>query len=85
AFIVHYLVMGIAGILVSIAMLRGTIFSRATGIAGVAQGAMMLVPVTFGMIGLIFAVGSLIPFIVWFILVARRLARMAIEVAEPVG
>lgn len=85
AFIVHYLVMGIAGILVSAAMLRGAVFSRATGIAGVAQGAMMLVPVTFGTIGLIFAVGSLVPFIIWFILVARRLGRMATEVTQPVG
>ncbi|MHB1017575.1 MAG: hypothetical protein ACYC2X_06790 [Coriobacteriia bacterium] len=85
AFIIHYLVMGIAGILVSVAMLRGVIFSRATGIAGVAQGSMMLVPVTFGMIGLIFAVGSLVPFIVWFILVARRLGRLATEVAQPAG
>ncbi|MBN2841269.1 MAG: DUF4386 family protein [Coriobacteriia bacterium] len=83
AFIVHYIVMGVAGILVSIAMLRGQVFSRATGIAGVAQGAMMLVPVTFGMIGLVFAVGSLVPFIVWFILVARRLGRMATEVERP--
>ena len=79
AFIVHYLVMGVAGILVSLAMLRGTTFSRATGVAGVLQGAMMLVPVTFGMLGLIFAVGSLIPFIVWFVLVAIRLSRIATE------
>lgn len=77
AFIVHYIVMGVAGILVSTAMLRGQVFSRATGIAGVLQGAMMLVPVTFGTVGLIFAVGSLIPFIVWFVLVARRLSTLA--------
>lgn len=85
AFIVHYLVMGIAGILVSVAMLRGAVFSRATGIAGVAQGVLMLVPVTFGAIGLVFAVGSLVPFIVWFVLVARRLGRLATEVVQPVG
>lgn len=79
AFITHYVVMGIAGILVSVAMIRGPIFSRATGIAGVLQGAMMLVPVTFGTIGLVFAVGSLVPFIVWFALLAPRLWRMAGE------
>jgi hypothetical protein len=77
AFIVHYVVMGVAGILVSAAMLRGSVFSRTTGIAGVLQGAMMLVPVTFGTVGLIFAVGSLVPFIVWFVLVARRLGALA--------
>ena len=82
AFLVHYVVMGIAGMLVASAMLRGGVFSRATGIAGLLQGAMMLVPVTFGMVGLIFALGSLVPFIVWFILVGKRLWRLA---AEPAG
>ncbi len=77
AFIVHYVVMGVAGILVSAAMLGGTEFSRATAIAGMLQGAMMLVPVTFGTIGLVFALGSLVPFIVWFMLVGLRLNRLA--------
>lgn len=84
AFIVHYVVMGVAGILVSAAMLGGTEFSRATAIAGILQGAMMLVPVTFGTIGLVFALGSLIPFIVWFILVGVRLGRMATSVSDSI-
>lgn len=84
AFIVHYVVMGVAGILVSAAMLGETEFSRATAIAGILQGAMMLVPVTFGTIGLVFALGSLIPFIVWFILVGVRLGRMATSVSDPI-
>jgi hypothetical protein len=77
AFLVHYVVMGVAGILVSVAMLRSGIFSRATAVAGIAQGTMMLVPVTFGTIGLVFALGSLVPFIVWFVLVGRTLLRLA--------
>jgi hypothetical protein len=77
AFLVHYIIMGIAGILVSYVMFRGHVFSRATAIAGMAQGAMMLVPVTFGMMGLLFALGSLVPFIVWFVLVGLRLSQMA--------
>jgi hypothetical protein len=84
AFIVHYVVMGVAGILVSAAMLGGTEFSRTTAIAGILQGAMMLVPVTFGTIGLVFAIGSLIPFIVWFVLVGMRLGRMAAAAAAPI-
>lgn len=80
AFIVHYIVMGVAGILVSIAMLGGTEFSRATAIAGILQGAMMLVPVTLGTIGLVFALGSLIPFVVWFVLVGIRLGRLASQI-----
>lgn len=77
AFIVHYVVMGVAGILVSTAMLGGDESSRPTAIAGIAQGAMMLVPVTLGTVGLVFAVASLVPFIVWFVLVGRRLNSLA--------
>lgn len=83
AFLVHYIIMGIAGMLVSYVMFRGDVFSRATAIAGMMQGAMMLVPVTFGMIGLLFALGSLIPFMVWFVLVGLRLLRMASNGDEP--
>ncbi|MGB4441755.1 MAG: hypothetical protein WBJ62_05970 [Coriobacteriia bacterium] len=81
-FLVHYLVMGVAGILVGLAMLRSDVFSRGTAIAGILQGAMMLVPVTFGTVGLLFALGSLIPFIVWFVLVGKRLLRLAGESAS---
>jgi hypothetical protein len=79
AFLVHYIVMGIAGMLVSLVMLRGEVFSRPTAVAGLLQGAMMLVPVTFGMVGLLFALGSLIPFIVWFVLVGMRLLQMSAD------
>lgn len=77
AFLVHYVVMGVAGMLVSLAMLRGDVFSKPTAAAGIVQGAMMLVPVTFGTVGLLFALGSLIPFIVWFVLLGMRLLRMS--------
>lgn len=76
-FIVHYLLMGVAGILVSVAMLRSTVFSRTTAVAGILQGAMMLVPSSMGTIGLVFALGSLVPFVVWFVLIAVQLLRLA--------
>lgn len=82
AFLVHYIVMGIAGILVGLAMLRSDVFSRNTALAGLAQGAMMLVPVTFGTIGLLFALGSLIPFILWFVLIALQLLRLSADLDE---
>ena len=77
AFLLHYVMMGVAGMVVSSAMFGSAEFSRATAVAGVTQGAMMLVPVTFGTVGLIFAVGSLVPFTVWFVLVSRTLWRMS--------
>jgi hypothetical protein len=75
-FLVHYVVMGVAGILVSLVMLRSAVFSRATAIAGLLQGVMMLIPSTFGVIGLVLALGSLVPFVVWFALIALRLWRL---------
>jgi hypothetical protein len=78
-FIVHYLLMGIAGILISVAMLRSGAFSRMTAVAGMLQGAMMLVPSTFGPVGLIFALASLAPFVVWFVFIGLRLLNLASE------
>ncbi|EAR08130.1 DUF4386 family protein [Reinekea blandensis] len=72
-FLVHYVLMGIAGMIVSWVMLHGRQFSQATAIAGIIQGALMLVPVSFGIIGLTLALLSLIPFIIWFVLIGWRL------------
>lgn len=82
AFLLHYVMMGVAGVVVSSAMLGSAAFSRATATAGVLQGAMMLVPVTFGTLGLIFAVGSLVPFTVWFVLISRTLWKMSRRPAQ---
>jgi hypothetical protein len=76
-FLIHYVMMGVGGIILSAAMLKGTVFSRATGVSGVLQGAMMLVPSTFGTLGIVMALGSLLPFVVWFSLIALRLMRLA--------
>lgn len=82
AFLLHYVMMGFAGMIVSFVMFGSTVFSRTTAIAGVLQGAMMLVPVTFGTVGLIFAVGSLMPFTVWFMLISRALWRLSSQPCE---
>ena len=83
AFLVHYVLMGVAGMIVSVVMLKGTVFSRTTAIAGLLQGAMMLVPVTFGTVGLLFALSSLVPFIVWFLLVGSHLFQLSSTAATP--
>jgi hypothetical protein len=72
-----YVLMGVAGILVSANMLRQRVFSRATGSLGVAQGVLMLVPSTFGTVGLLLSLVSLVPFVAWFSLVGRRLLELA--------
>ena len=83
AFLVHYVVMGIAGVLVSLVMLRGAVFSRATALAGLLQGVMMLVPSNFGLVGMVLALVSLAPFVVWFALIALRLWRLARDAQMP--
>lgn len=79
AFLLHYVMMGIAGMIVSSAMFGSAVFSRTTAVAGVLQGAMMLIPVTFGTVGLSFAVGSLVPFTVWFMLISRALWQLSMQ------
>lgn len=83
AFLVHYVVIGVAGILVSLVMLRGAIFSRATALVGLLQGVMMLVPSNFGVVGMVLALVSLAPFVVWFALIAPRLLRLVRSVEMP--
>lgn len=77
AFVVHYILMGVAGIIVSWAMLKSAVFGRATALAGLLQGTLMLVPSTAGTVGVAFALASLVPFVVWFVLVAWRLFALA--------
>ena len=74
---VSYILMGVAGLIVSANMLRQRVFSRVTGYLGLLQGALMLVPSTFGVVGLVLSLVSLVPFAAWFFLVGRRLLELA--------
>jgi hypothetical protein len=66
----------VAYILSGLAMLRHSVFSRATGVVGVLAGAIGLVPATFGTVGLALGFISLIPLLVWLVLVGRRLLKL---------
>lgn len=79
AFSVGYVMEGAALLITALVMLRSTIFSKATAIIGIIMGVMSLLPPTAGMIGMIFALGSLVPLEIWNILVARRLFQLAKE------
>jgi hypothetical protein len=76
AYDVSYVVAGLAGLLLSIAMLKSTQFSRTTAILGITMGALALVPATAGTVGLVAALLYLVPFVAWLVLVARRLGAM---------
>ena len=73
AFDVSYVLGGVALLIISVVMLRSTIFNRETAFVGLALGVTMLVPPTVGTIGLVISLISLLPLIIWLILIARRL------------
>lgn len=73
AFDVYYVLNGAALLLIAWAILKSKIFSRATGIWGLASGILMLIPSTAGTLGLVFSIASLIPWIGFSILALRKL------------
>lgn len=73
AFDVSYILSAIATLLVSIVMLRSRIFGRVTAWMGIALSILMFAPPTAGMVGLYCSLLSLVPLVIWDILVARRL------------
>lgn len=73
AFDVYYVLNAITLLTVSGVMLQGRVFSRSTAIWGIISGILMIIPSTAGTIGLIFSLLSLVPWIVFSIMVAKRL------------
>lgn len=78
AFDAGYVMEGIAMLMISIVMLGSGIFSKAASYTGIVLGIMSLVPPTVPVIGMAFAIGSLIPLIAWLIFVARKLFQLAV-------
>lgn len=77
AFAVYYILNAIVLIIISVVMLKSKIYSKATGLIGLLSGILMSVPSTFGTIGLIFSLLSLIPWIVFTLLLIPSFKRMA--------
>jgi hypothetical protein len=63
----------------SYAILKSPQFSKATGYWGLASGILMSVPSSFGMVGMIFSLLSLIPWLIFIILLLSRLKKFAAE------
>ncbi len=77
AFNVYYVLNGIALFIMAIVMLQSKVFGKGAAYWGLAAAILMIIPSTAGTIGMIFALTSLIPWIVFCILVARNLFRLA--------
>ncbi|HTJ59592.1 MAG TPA: hypothetical protein VL333_00220 [Candidatus Saccharimonadales bacterium] len=77
AFTVSYVLAGTAMLLVGVVMLRGGPFGKITAYAGIAGGALGLIPASAGMVGLVASLLSLIPLAVWLVGTGRGLLRVA--------
>lgn len=73
AFDVYYVLNAVSLLIMSGVILKTRLFSRATGYWGLASGVLMVIPSTAGTLGLVFSILSLIPWIGFSILAARKL------------
>jgi hypothetical protein len=76
AFDVYYVLNDIILLVIAVVMLRSHIFSRATAYSGLIAGALMGVPSSAGTLGMYMALASLLPWMVFSVLVAPRLFQM---------
>ncbi|MCK6209663.1 hypothetical protein KZX45_03775 [Georgenia sp. EYE_87] len=79
AFDVYYLFNLVTLLVLAVLMYRSAVFTRATAVWGLVAAALMAVPSNVGVVGLVFALASLVPWAVFAVLVARRLLRIAAE------
>lgn len=77
AFNVGYVIEGIAFLLMGTVMLRSAVFGRLTAWVSIVLGIMSLVPPTVTVVGMYFALGSLIPLVMWDFIVAGEFFRLA--------
>ena len=83
AFLTYYVLNGIALLLVAVALLRTKALGRPIGWWALASGVLMLVPSTFGSIGLVMSVLSLLPWCVMCVIAAVRLRARVAGGLEP--
>jgi len=81
AFNISYFLGCVATIVISIVMLRSTIFSKLTAYFGLAAGILMIIPPTAGMAGITISFISLLPTIVWLILISRRFFQLCHDIS----
>lgn len=82
AFDLSYVFGGVVILIFSVVMLWSNVFSKATSYLGIVMGILMLVPPTVGTIGLLLSLISLIPTLMWLILIARRLFQLGSGVVK---
>lgn len=79
AFNIYYVLSAVSLLLFSCLMLKNSFYTKTTAIFGLVSGVLMIIPSSVGMIGIISALLSLIPWIGFSILVMIRLFKMRNE------
>jgi hypothetical protein len=79
AFNVYYVLSAIALLLIAVVMLRSTVFSKRTAYVGLIAGLFMVIPATAGTLGVIFSMLSLIPWVIFLVMIARHFLQMSRE------
>ncbi|HKR04571.1 MAG TPA: hypothetical protein VJY62_08030 [Bacteroidia bacterium] len=77
AFDVGYVIEGAALLIIAITMLQSSVFNKTTAVVGIILGVMSLLPPTVGKLGMFFAIGSLIPLVIWNVLIAKRFFQLS--------
>jgi hypothetical protein len=77
SFNIYYVLNGITLLIISGVMFKSNIYSNRTAIAGLVSGIFMTIPSTAGTIGLIFSLLSLIPWVIFTIMVAIKFLRLS--------
>lgn len=72
AFLIYYVLNGITLILISWVMLKNPVFGKSTAVIGLIAGILMIIPSTFGTIGIVFSLASLIPWYIFSIMISRE-------------
>lgn len=77
AFDIYYVLNGITLIIISCVMFKSSIYSNKIAAIGLFSGVLMMIPSTAGTIGLIFSLASLVPWIVFAILVSIKFLQLS--------
>lgn len=90
AFDIYYVFNFVTLLILAVLLYRSAVLGRATAAWGLVAAVLMAVPSNLGAVGLTFALASLVPWVVFAVLVARRLltltgdVRRAAPTVEPV-
>ena len=76
SFDIYYILSAICLIIMAGAMLKSSIYGKTMGAIGLSSGILMLIPSSAGTLGLLFSLASLVPWIVFSVLAAKKFLRL---------